>query len=394
MNGDKKYVCLECQSEIEHDDNFCHNCGYWTARGYKYFKDAKNQDILTNGIVTKQSNKLKTLINLLSIFIIIFAISLITRSSSILRPIVYLKKQAFTLVNGYKASSLKTANTYSQKEVLDLDEANYLIKQDFEKQDYLCKTDLEVRKIEYNLENNYKIPSINFCDIDLNESNKISNVIERMYKLFPNIKGALSNITITNAPSKEEYIAYFQSKFAFINSNEDINSYNKVNKTQILLNSYYFLNKNIISKPISSVVKNNYYVQDATWESTIAHELGHYISFKLLLKENNLENITFVTKDNEEKINKVIDAYNNETFAKNIIYEALINYNLNYNENKTLTEFAKSISNYASTLNNEGNIITEETLAEAIHDYYLHEESSCKESLEIIKIVKAKLSEG
>ena len=67
MNGDKKYVCLECQSEIEHDDNFCHNCGYWTARGYKYFKDTKNQDILTNGIVTKQNNKLKTLINKCSI---------------------------------------------------------------------------------------------------------------------------------------------------------------------------------------------------------------------------------------------------------------------------------------------------------------------------------------
>lgn len=61
-----------------------------------------------------------------------------------------------------------------------------------------------------------------------------------MYNLFPNISGALTNISITNASTNKEYIARFQPMFQFVNTNEDITKYNKVNKTQILLNSYYF----------------------------------------------------------------------------------------------------------------------------------------------------------
>ena len=72
-----------------------------------------------------------------------------------------------------------------------------------------------------------------------------------MYNLFPNISGALTNISITNASTNKEYIARFQPMFQFVNANEDITKYNKVNKTQILLNSYYFLNEEV-----KTLVKN------------------------------------------------------------------------------------------------------------------------------------------
>ena len=49
-----------------------------------------------------------------------------------------------------------------------------------------------------------------------------------------------------------------------------------------------------MNNPVSSVVGDDWYVKDASWESTIAHELGHYISFTAYLRQNGLNNITYV----------------------------------------------------------------------------------------------------
>ena len=61
----------------------------------------------------------------------------------------------------------------------------------------------------------YNIPSVSLCDVDEDVSNKIKEVISTTYQLFPNIKGYLTNITITNAPSNEDYIAYFNPTNTF-----------------------------------------------------------------------------------------------------------------------------------------------------------------------------------
>ena len=213
-----------------------------------------------------------------------------------------------------------------------------------------------------------------------------------MYRLFPNIKGALTNVTITNTPSKSEYIARFQPMFQFVNSHESINEFNKVNKTQILLNSYYFLNNSILSKQIEDVVGKKWYVNGANWESTIAHEMGHYISFKLLLKENNIDNITFVTNSNEELINNIIKKFDNQEFSLEIVLSALNNYNIKYNTSLSVDEFARLISEYAGAKDKNGKLIADETIAEAIHDYYLHKANMNKASLEIVNVINLRLN--
>ena len=179
--------------------------------------------------------------------------------------------------------------------------------------------------------------------------------------------------------------------FQFTNPNEDINQYNKINKTQILLNSYYFLNEKIMSAPVSNVTGENWYVKDATWESTIAHELGHYISFIILLKENNLENITFVTPENESKINEVLSKFDSGNFSTSLLSEALTNYNTKYDTDLDLNSFALTISNYAGAKDKEDKLIADETIAEAIHDYYLHRDNCAKSSYEIVNIIKSRL---
>ena len=109
------------------------------------------------------------------------------------------------------------------------------------------------------------------------------------------------------------------------------------------------------------------------------------------MRENKLENITFVTSKNESKINDVLNKFANGEFSQAILNQALKNYNYKNNTNLDLNSFALTISKYASTKDNNGNLIADETIAEAIHDYYLHGNHCTKSSYEIVSIIKSRL---
>ena len=385
--------CLNCDFEIENDDNFCPNCGHWTTRGYSYLNDKVNVNKLMSGIEIKKNNKIAILFSIVFIGIITFVLMLVIRGNNLFRPLIYLKKQIDSYKYGYNISIIKTDNTYNKINVNSIDDAYNIIKMDFDNQKWKCMQDIDVYKIEKNIESNYFIASVDFCDVPYEEANKIANVITKMYTLFPNVKGALTNISISNANTMSEYIAYFQPMYQFVNSQNNINEFNKVNKTQILLNSYYFLNKEIMQKDVAEITGKDWYVMDATWESTIAHEFGHYITFKLFLKNNNLDNITFVDNNNEEYINDIMKIYDSGSFSMGILLEALENYNTKYHLNLTVKEYAAKISKYAAVEDKNGNLIVDETIAEAIHDYYLHGDNSKEESNEIILIIRQKLGD-
>ena len=378
-------------NEIENDDNFCYKCGHWTARGYSFLQDKENVNMILNGASVKQSGRLSVLGSLLALSFIIFTVMLVIRGNDLFKPFFYLEKQAFNYIYGYNTSLIKTDNKYNRKSINTNEDAIAIIKKDISNQNFYCFNEFDVELMATKLEENYSIPSVSFCDMSNEEAKKIEGVIDNMYTLFPNIKGGLTNITITNASSKAEYIARFQPMYQFVNINESIKSYNKVNKTQILLNSYYFLNEDIMSKPVEKVVGENWYVEDATWESSIAHEYGHYISFLTLLKKNGMENITLVTSENTNKINAVLNEFNSGSYSIILLTEALNNYNSKYNMNLSLEEFASTISKYASSKDKNNSLIADETIAEAVHDYYLHGENMKSSSKEIIAIIKSKL---
>ena len=378
-------------NEIENDDNFCYKCGHWTARGYSFLHDKENVNMILNGVSVKQSGRLLVLGSLLVLSFIVFFVMLVIRGNDLFKPFFYLKKQAFNYIYGYNTSLMKTDNKYNRKSVNTYEDAIDIIKKDISNQNFYCFNESYVYLMATRLEEDYSIPSGSFCDMSIEEVKKIKGVVDKMYTIFPNIKGALTNITLTNASSKAEYIARFQPMYQFVNINENIESYNKVNKTQILLNSYYFLNKDIMSNPVEKVVGENWYVEDATWESSIAHEYGHYISFLTLLKKNEMENITLVTSKNTNKIDSVLNEFNSGAYSTNLLTEALNNYNSKYNMNLSLEKFASTISKYASSKDENNNLIADETIAEAIHDYYLHGENMKSSSREIIAIIKSRL---
>ena len=383
--------CIHCEVEIESDDNFCWKCGHWTAKGYSFLKNEENVKMIMNGDAVKQDERFSILISLLGIGFILFTAMMFIRGDDLFKPFTYLKKQATNYIYGYNTSIIKTDNKYSNENINTYDNAIELIKKDFDEQSWLCENDIEISRVEYELQENFSIPSVSFCDAPYDVTLKLKDVISKMYSLFPNIQGALTNITITNASSSSEYIAYFQPLYQFVNINEDINLFNKVNKTQILLNSYYFLNKEMLESNLENVVGENWYVNGATWESTIAHELGHYISFVILLKENGMSNITFETPTSQTQIQNIIEIFNNGTHSNEIVNEALLNFNSKYNLNYDIDTFASTISKYASSKDKKGNVIADETIAEAIHDYYLHGNSMKNSSREIVNVIKNRL---
>ena len=377
--------CIKCNSEIESDDNFCYNCGNWTPKGYSYLKE--NKDNILNSNVIKTENKLPTLFVLLSLLICITAIISVVRGQKILKPIVYLKKQIINKQFGYTTSIIKTDNNYYNQPIYDIESAYKIIETDLSSQSWQCIDNIDNYRIEENLKNKYKIKSISFCDMETEEVRKIEEVFNRFFLIFPTSIGYLDTLTITNDKDKNKFIAYFQPIHQFVNRNEDINNYNKVNKTQILLNSYYFLNK-------KEKIKENFYVKDATLESIIAHELGHYITFVALLKEKNITSITLTTKENEKELEEIISIINNNSFSNDILEKATTKYNTKYNSNLTTLQLANSISKYAGTKNVNGELIKDETIAEAVHDYYLHKDNANNYSKEIITILKEKLGDS
>ena len=378
--------CIICNSEIESDDNFCHHCGHWTAKGYTYFNKNEDHLKLLEGNAIKSENKMIALFVLISLLIILFTAISIIRGNEILKPFVYIKKKIFNYKYGYPTSVIKTDNQYHKVNISNLEEANTYIKDDLSTQTWQCKDNIDIYHIEEELKQKYKIKSISFCDMNIEEVKKIKNTMDKVWTLFPNTIGYLDTISITNANTKNEYIAYFQPIYQFINTTEDIDKYNKVNKTQILLNSYYYLNNKVLSKNVNEIIKKDFYVKDVNWESLIAHEMGHYITFVSLLKLNNIDSITLVTKENENKIKELITVINSHTYAKEILEQALNNYNKYNHQNLSSEELISNISNYATTS-------PDETIAEAIHDYYLHTNNANSYSLEIIKILKERLGE-
>lgn len=377
-------------SEIEKDDNFCYKCGHWTSRGYAFLQKPENVESIFHGESAKKNDRLTLLIVFVSVLFIVFIFVILCRGEDIFKPLYYIKRKVDNYIYGYNTSIIKTDNIYNKKEIRNQKEALEFINFDMAKQEYKCSNSLNTFKIETELEKDYNIANVSFCDISYYEASKLKNVIDKIYLLFPNIEGALTNISITNAKTKSEYIAYFQPSYQFVNPNEDIKSYNKVNKTQILLNSYYFLNKNVINQNIEDVVGKNWYVNGATWESTLAHELGHYINFVIFLRNNGLENITFITENNENKVNTLIKIYDSGEFSKQILLQALDNYNNKYNMSLDLDSFALSISKYAA-IRKKNVLIADETIAEAVHDYFLYGDNCNKSSYEIVSILKSRL---
>ena len=279
-------------------------------------------------------------------------------------------------------------NTYSGVKISNNKDAFDLIVKDSVSQKNNCPS--EIKKVEDEIINNYGITAVNLCEMDVDFARELGNVFKKIYEEYPSVRGYITNLTLVNVSMKDNYIAAFMPVFNFATS-DSLSTYPWVIKTQVLLNTSYFLNKERLQSSVTDGSNSGHFPKNSTIYSPVAHELGHYLSFLAMMKHYELNSILLVDNSNVNSFYQLYDDFGKGNYSLTIINEAFDNYKKDTNTTMTLDEWRGTISNYALAKDNSGNYIYDETIAESFHDVYLNGDNAGDASKYIVSVLKAKL---
>ena len=378
--------CNKCGNQVFPNQKYCNKCGNYLAYNVKKVEDtnlSENKSI--------ESSKKKTVI-LIIILILVIVITLI-----ILVYAIYLlkigsgyfftggnqteKNKVINLRGKYK-TSIVTDNTYDNLDIDSVQEANDLIVQDSinQKQEDYPK---EILDVENDIIDKYSITAVN---LNPEFAKELENVIDKIYKDYPNVRGYLSNITLKNYSLLEgSVIASFRPVFRF-GTSDTISSTPWVTKTLIELNSKYFLNEQKLVEGVKEGAKAGHFPKNTTKYSPVAHELGHYLSFIALLNYYDVDSIRLMYDINE--LEEVLEDFSEGDLSLKMIKEAYDNYKRDTNDNIKFDKWRGQISGYALSKDDSGKYIYDETIAEAFHDVYLNNENATTPSKYIVEVLK------
>lgn len=372
--------CKICGSPCEVEDRYCYKCG-------SYLKDRINL-IPEENTNNNPMNFFGTLFSFFSIFILVLSVFIYIFSNKSGK--LYLNDSLYTKNNleksmslyGYYKTSIVYDTTYERQKIFNITAGNELITKHSDEQRAKCQS-TSINEIEQRISNNFKITSVNLCELDSKTALKIENVLTLIFNEFPETIGYMSNITLMNPKINDKFMAAYIPIFEFANSNSNINEFPLVTKSILLLNSNYFLNYPLLDNTVRKAADVGYFPKNANGISAVAHELGHYISFVALLKEHNVDSLVIVDKAFLTTALKVSEAVNSGSFSRQIIAQAFQNYLIKFpNSNLNETDFCALISEYAVSS------IADETVAEAVHDYFLNGNTASLASIEIINVLK------
>lgn len=281
-----------------------------------------------------------------------------------------------------------TDNTYTGVDVSDDEDAYKLISQDSVSQKNNCPS--EIKAIEDEIINKYGVTAVNLCEMDIEFAKEVSNVFKKVYEEYPSVRGYLTNLSLVNASMSEGYIAAFMPVFNFATSNST-STYPWVIKTQVLLNTSYFLNTARLESSVQDGSNSGHFPPNATMYSPVAHELGHYLSFLAMMRNYDLESILLVDNKNVNSFYDVYDDFIEGDFSLLMITEAYEKYKKDTNTTLQIDEWRATISSYAVAKDNSGNYIYDETIAEAFHDVYLNGDNAKEASKYVVAVLKGKL---
>jgi len=274
------------------------------------------------------------------------------------------------IVDSKGETSVIYDNQYLGQTILkSTDEVKFFVGLDKDNNKRKCTE--EIKAIENNIESNYGILAVNFCELELDFAKELESVAAYIYNTYPTARGKLTNITIANVDKNATYMAAFMPIFTFVTSNTN-SQYPLGIKTQIILNAKYFLNTSKIESSVGYGSKSGYFPPNATRSSAVAHEFGHYLSYVAMMNYYKADNLTFVKADNAALLMDVYNDFGSGNFSNMLIKNAYKKYTDNYNGTLDYTGFRESISKYAVAKNGNGAYIYDETIAEAFHDCYLN----------------------
>lgn len=277
-------------------------------------------------------------------------------------------------------------NVYNGVSITSKEDGYKLINSDSVNQKSNCPK--EILEIENAFINKYGITAVNLCEIGVDFSNEIMSVFDRVYKEFPQLKNYLTNLTLTNDPGNSGFIAAFQPFFLFADNN---GNYPVIAKTSVLLNAKYFLNEESLSNSMTASSKAGHFPPNATRSSSVAHELGHYISFITMMLSHSYDSVYYT--DSEDKYNSLYNVlidFSKGTYSLDIITTAYNNYKNDTNDNIEFDTWRGTISKYALAKDNKGEYIYDETIAESFHDIFLNGDNAKVASKYVYKELKSR----
>jgi hypothetical protein len=276
-------------------------------------------------------------------------------------------------------------NQYEGVKATTKKEAYNLISKDSTTQKQTCSD--EIIKIENEIIKNYGITAVNLCEMDPKFAKEVGNVFKKIYEEYPGTEEVLTNLTLVNAPMSSGYIAAFQPIFTFA-TNATESTYPWILKTQIYLNTTYFLNTERLKLSVQNGSAAGHFPPNATIYSPIAHEMGHYLSFLAMMNNYNVNQILLIDEKNVDVLYDLVDDFGNGTFSLKMIKEAYDNARKENTTTHSFDDWRATISAYAVAKDNSGKYIYDETIAEAFHDVYLNKDNAASASKYVIDVLK------
>lgn len=383
--------CIKCGKEVFNDAiSFCPSCG----------------NFLVNDEADKK-NKHGFRLRIVSIFLI-----LILFWGLIIALVVHFREPVYYFATTKEKEQLSSEEVLGNEEKEELPQNNIVIKEGetkivynkkYEKQTLRSIEDVyakivedsvsqkegcssEILSIENDIINTYHINAVNLCEMDVAFARELRDVVGYYYNTYPQTRDHLTNITLANVDDSKTYMAAFMPIFTFLTSNTST-TYPIGLKTQIILNSKYFLNVSKMKNSVKYGSDTGYFPPNATRSSTVAHEFGHYVSYIALIHYYETNSLTYVGVKDIDLLFSIYDDFNAGDFSYQIILEAYDKYVEMYGNTLSYDQFRESISSYAVSKDNSGAYIYDETIAEAFHDCYLNKEKAKEASKLIVEVL-------
>lgn len=407
--------CPNCGDPVDTNEKFCNKCGNklelttdtqsvnnytHDTNQYNNLPNTYNQSDFIQGANNENQDRKMILIGVCSgIGVLLFAvvcIMLFGKSSYYFSNQVYGDNNEIVNNNASSTQNKKskystiiiTDNTYFGVKINSENDANKLIEDDSIKQKASCPK--EIKQIENNIISKYGVTAVNLCELDINFAKELDNLFSKIYAEYPSVKGNLTNLSLINASMSEGYIAAFLPAFVFATSNKK-SGYPNVIKTQIFLNTSYFLNKERLQSSVNDGANSGHFPPNATMYSPVAHELGHYLSFLSAMRKYDMDSVLLIDNSNLDMFYKVIQDFGIGKHSFSMIEEAYNNYKNDTSTTLTIDEWRGTISQYALAKDNSGEYIYDETIAEAFHDVYLNGNNATDASKYVVNVLKQTL---
>ena len=303
--------CNKCGNEIKQGQIYCNKCGNKINNLYNSFEQNVNYN-MNNNSNRKTSAVLPVaivggavflfLLIVIPFFIIInfigndYNFDYLDEQGDISQEqknTPETKTSVTTSNKGKYQTDIVVDNVYENIKVNNTDDANKLIVKDSVEQKN-NNYPQEIINIENDIIKKYSITAVNLKEMDSEFAKELENVIKKIYNDYPKARGYLTNLTLTNLEmSQSDVVALFRPAFLFGTSNTSTTR-PWVIKTQIQLNSRYFLNPTRIESTVNASSKAGHFPKNANRYSPVAHELGHYLSFIALLFSKFLRPFVFL----------------------------------------------------------------------------------------------------